>query len=120
VVFFTYLQKKRTDLLDFHAVGGDKWATDGSDSPGRREAARGHRVGDELFGNADSAQWREDAEEGWRRAMPNDPRHYELPAPPELTADEVQDLGDRAAAELAEQKDAAHDAIRETYAQSRL
>jgi len=39
--------------------------------------------------------------------MPNDPRHYELPAPPELTADEVQDLGDRAAAELAEQKDAA-------------
>jgi len=47
-------------------------------------------------------------------------RHYELPAPPELTADEVQDLGDRAAAELAEQKDAAHDAIRETYAQSRL
>jgi len=37
-----------------------------------------------------------------------------------LTADEVQDLGDRAAAELAEQKDAAHDAIRETYAQSRL
>ena len=52
--------------------------------------------------------------------MPNDPRHYELPAPPELTADEVQGLGDRAAAELAEQKDAAHDAIRETYAQSRL
>jgi hypothetical protein len=27
VVFFTYLQKERTDLLDFHAVGGDKWAT---------------------------------------------------------------------------------------------
>ena len=26
VVFFTYLQKERTDLLDFHAVGGDKWA----------------------------------------------------------------------------------------------
>jgi hypothetical protein len=25
--FFTYLQKERTDLLDFHAVGGDKWAT---------------------------------------------------------------------------------------------
>jgi len=48
--------------------------------------------------------------------MPNDPRHFEL----ELTADEVRDLGDRAAAELAEQKDAAHDAIRETYAQSRL
>jgi len=22
VVFFTYLQKERTDLLDFHAVGG--------------------------------------------------------------------------------------------------
>jgi hypothetical protein len=27
VVFFTYLQKERTDLLDFHAVGDDKWAT---------------------------------------------------------------------------------------------
>ena len=27
MVFFTYLQKERTDLLDFHAVGGDKWAT---------------------------------------------------------------------------------------------
>jgi hypothetical protein len=27
VVFFTYLQKERTDLLDFHAVAGDKWAT---------------------------------------------------------------------------------------------
>ena len=27
VVFFTYLQKERTDLLDFHAVGGGKWAT---------------------------------------------------------------------------------------------
>ena len=27
VVFFTYLEKERTDLLDFHAVGGDKWAT---------------------------------------------------------------------------------------------
>jgi hypothetical protein len=27
VVFFTYLQKERTDLLDFHAIGGDKWAT---------------------------------------------------------------------------------------------
>jgi hypothetical protein len=27
VVFFAYLQKKRSDLLDFHAVGGDKWAT---------------------------------------------------------------------------------------------
>jgi hypothetical protein len=27
VVFFTYLQKERTDLLDFHAVGSDKWAT---------------------------------------------------------------------------------------------
>jgi hypothetical protein len=27
VVFFTYLHKERTDLLDFHAVGGDKWAT---------------------------------------------------------------------------------------------
>ena len=27
VVFFTYLQKERSDLLDFHAVGGDKWAT---------------------------------------------------------------------------------------------
>ncbi len=27
VVFFTYLQKEKSDLLDFHAVGGDKWAT---------------------------------------------------------------------------------------------
>jgi hypothetical protein len=27
VVFFAYLQKERSDLLDFHAVGGDKWAT---------------------------------------------------------------------------------------------
>jgi hypothetical protein len=27
VVFFMYLQKERTDLLDFHAVDGDKWAT---------------------------------------------------------------------------------------------
>jgi hypothetical protein len=27
LVFFTYLQKERSDLLDFHAVGGDKWAT---------------------------------------------------------------------------------------------
>jgi len=27
VVFFTYLQKERLDLLDFQAVGGDKWAT---------------------------------------------------------------------------------------------
>ncbi len=24
VVFFTYLQNERSDLLDFHAVGGDK------------------------------------------------------------------------------------------------
>jgi len=24
VVFFTYLQKERTDLLDLHAVGGDE------------------------------------------------------------------------------------------------
>jgi len=27
VVFLTYLHKERSDLLDFHAVGGDKWAT---------------------------------------------------------------------------------------------
>jgi hypothetical protein len=27
VVFFTYLQKERTDLLGFLAVGGGKWAT---------------------------------------------------------------------------------------------
>jgi hypothetical protein len=27
MVFFTYLQKERSDLLDFHAVGGDKWQT---------------------------------------------------------------------------------------------
>src|SRR5690348_2537223 len=27
VVFFSYLQRERSDLLDFHAVGGDKWAT---------------------------------------------------------------------------------------------
>jgi hypothetical protein len=27
LVFFTYLQNERSDLLDFHAVGGDKWAT---------------------------------------------------------------------------------------------
>jgi hypothetical protein len=27
MVFFAYLQKERSDLLDFHAVGGDKWAT---------------------------------------------------------------------------------------------
>jgi len=26
-VFFAYLQRERSDLLDFHAVGGDKWAT---------------------------------------------------------------------------------------------
>jgi hypothetical protein len=26
-VFFTYLQKERLELLDFHGVGGDKWAT---------------------------------------------------------------------------------------------
>jgi hypothetical protein len=25
VVFFTYLQKERRDLLNFHAVGGEKW-----------------------------------------------------------------------------------------------
>jgi hypothetical protein len=46
--------------------------------------------------------------------MPHDPR--ELPAPPDLTADEVRDLGDRAAVELAEQKDRSHDEIRKTYA----
>jgi hypothetical protein len=46
--------------------------------------------------------------------MPHDPR--ELPAPPDLTANEVRDLGDRAAAELAEQKDRSHDEIRKTYA----
>jgi hypothetical protein len=46
--------------------------------------------------------------------MPHDPR--ELPAPPELNADEVRELGDRAAAELAEQKDRSHDEIRKTYA----
>jgi hypothetical protein len=39
--------------------------------------------------------------------MPNNPRP-ELPAASELTADEVQDLGDRAAAELAEQKSTGH------------
>jgi hypothetical protein len=27
VAFFTYLQKERLDLLDFHAVGGDKRQT---------------------------------------------------------------------------------------------
>ncbi len=27
MVFFAYLQKERSHLLDFHAVGGDKWAT---------------------------------------------------------------------------------------------
>jgi hypothetical protein len=27
MVFFRYLQKERSDLLDFHAVGGDKWQT---------------------------------------------------------------------------------------------
>ena len=26
-VFFSYLENERSDLLDFHAVGGDKWAT---------------------------------------------------------------------------------------------
>jgi hypothetical protein len=46
--------------------------------------------------------------------MPHDPR--ELPAPPDLTANEVRDLGDRAAAELAEQKDKSRDEIRKTYA----
>src|SRR5438046_9008084 len=39
VVFFTYLQKERSDLLDFHAVGGDKWAT---------TAALLHRSGERL------------------------------------------------------------------------
>jgi hypothetical protein len=27
MVFFRYLQTQRSELLDFHAVGGDKWAT---------------------------------------------------------------------------------------------
>lgn len=47
--------------------------------------------------------------------MQNDPRP-ELPTAPELTADEVPDCSDRAAAELAEQKHRAHDEIRKTYA----
>jgi hypothetical protein len=44
-----------------------------------------------------------------------DPRP-ELAEAPELTVDEVRDRGDRAAAELAEHKDRAHDEIRKTYA----
>jgi hypothetical protein len=47
--------------------------------------------------------------------MPNDPR-LELPAAPELTADEVRDLARRAAMELAIDKDTAHDQIRSSYA----
>jgi hypothetical protein len=47
--------------------------------------------------------------------MSIDPRP-ELAEAPELTADEVRDRGDRAAAELAEQKERAHDEIRKTYA----
>jgi hypothetical protein len=47
--------------------------------------------------------------------MPNDPRP-ELPAAPELTADEVRNRGDRAAAELAEQTNRSHDEICKTYA----
>jgi hypothetical protein len=27
MVFFRYSQTQRSELLDFHAVGGDKWAT---------------------------------------------------------------------------------------------
>jgi hypothetical protein len=42
--------------------------------------------------------------------------HPELPRPPELTADEVRDLGDRAAAETAEEKTRAYDEIRKSHA----
>jgi hypothetical protein len=47
--------------------------------------------------------------------MSIDPR-LGLAEAPELTADEVRDRGNRAAAELAEQKERAHDEIRKTYA----
>jgi hypothetical protein len=47
--------------------------------------------------------------------MPIDPRP-KLAAAPELTPDEVRDRGDRAAAELAEQKDRTDDEFRKTYA----
>jgi hypothetical protein len=43
-------------------------------------------------------------------------RHFELPAPPELTVADVRDRGDRAAAELAELKDRTHDEICKTNA----
>jgi hypothetical protein len=42
--------------------------------------------------------------------------HPELPRAPELTADEVRDLGDRAAAETEEDKTRAHDEIRKSHA----
>jgi hypothetical protein len=41
--------------------------------------------------------------------------HPELPRPPELTADEVRDLGNRAASEIVEEKTKAHDKIRKAY-----
>jgi hypothetical protein len=47
--------------------------------------------------------------------MPNDNRH-ELTAPPELTADEVRDIANRAAAETEEGKAKSFDEIREAFA----
>ena len=47
--------------------------------------------------------------------MPNDPRH-ELHTLPELTADEVRELGDRAAVEAEEVRAKSFDRMRQTHA----
>jgi hypothetical protein len=48
--------------------------------------------------------------------MPNDPGHELHHIPPELSADQVRDIGDRTAAETEEEKAKSFDRMRQTYA----
>jgi hypothetical protein len=48
--------------------------------------------------------------------MPNDPRHELHTLPAELTADQVRDLGERAAAETEEKKAKSFDRMRQAHA----
>ena len=48
--------------------------------------------------------------------MPNDPKPELHHIPPELSADQVRDIGDRTAAETAQEKDKARNEMRKTFA----
>jgi hypothetical protein len=48
--------------------------------------------------------------------MPNDPRHELHTLPAELTVDQVRELGDRTAAETAEERAKSFDRVRQAHA----